>query len=87
MISTTPPPPRAFPASNRPFRYLLKTPDKWLTSMEGSKAKRQIQETLAARTASGELGGYAMDSISEEEGEQEEAAEGGSQPKKERQAN
>lgn len=55
--------------------------------MEGSKAKRQIQETLAARTASGELGGYAMDSISEEEGEQEEAAEGGSQPKKERQAN
>ncbi|CAM9283427.1 unnamed protein product [Laminaria digitata] len=73
--------------------YLLKTPAKWLTSMEGSNAKRKIQETLAKRIASGELGGYAMNSIFEEggegEGEEEEegAVEGGSQPEKERQAN
>eukprot|EP00904_Undaria_pinnatifida_P000350 jgi/Undpi1/10315/HiC_scaffold_28.g12766.m1 len=63
-------------------KYLLKTPDKWLNSVEGSNAKRQIQETLAARISSGELGGYAMGSLAEEE-----AVGGGSRPEKERQEN
>ncbi|CAN0027139.1 unnamed protein product [Ectocarpus sp. 8 AP-2014] len=37
-------------------KYLLKTPDEWLNSVQGSKAKRQIEEALAARgDSSGEL--------------------------------
>lgn len=37
-------------------RYLLKTPDEWLNSVQGSKAKRKIEEALAARSdSSGEL--------------------------------
>lgn len=33
-------------------------PDKWLNSKQGTAAKRRIQETLAARIASGELSGF-----------------------------
>lgn len=39
-------------------RYLLKTPDKWLNSAQGSNAKRKIQEALAAKLAAGELTGF-----------------------------
>lgn len=39
-------------------RYLLKTPDKWLNSAQGSNAKRKIQEVLAAKLAAGELTGF-----------------------------
>lgn len=40
-----------------PPRYLLKMPDKWLNSTQGSKAKRRIEEVLAAKIAAGELAG------------------------------
>lgn len=58
--------PACLPArTNRPIcrpgcrlRYLLKTPDKWLNSTQGTNAKRKIQEALAAKLAAGELSGY-----------------------------
>ncbi|CAM9511944.1 unnamed protein product [Scytosiphon promiscuus] len=52
-------------------KYLLKTPDKWLNSTQGSNAKRRIEDALAAIETSGEVTGY------EEIREQEEGVEGG----------
>lgn len=64
------------------IRYLLKTPDKWLNSTQGSAAKRKIQETLAAQIASGEMS-PGCDSVFDQRGVGEE----GSEVEKERQGN
>lgn len=60
-------------------------PDKWLNSTQGVNAKRKIQETLAARIASGELSGRSL--LGEGVEGQEDNEDGAWQdPEKERQA-
>eukprot|EP00752_Nemacystus_decipiens_P004467 g4079.t1 len=68
-------------------KYLLKTPDKWLNSAQGSNAKRKIQEALAAKLAAGELTGF--EHVPEEDNGTEGgllAEEGDGRQEKERQA-
>ncbi|CAM9490490.1 unnamed protein product [Pylaiella littoralis] len=67
-------------------KYLLKTPDKWLNSTQGSNAKRKIEEALAAKVAAGELSGMEY-VVGHGSGAQEEGSEAEEQaPAKERQA-
>lgn len=69
-------------------RYLLKTPDKWLNSAQGSNAKRKIEEALAAKLAAGELTGF--EDVREDENGTDRggllAEGGGGEEEKERQA-
>lgn len=69
---------------DRSSRYLLKTPDKWLNSAQGSNAKRKIEESLAAKLAAGELSGF--EHVSEEGSGAEGGLLGGGGQEKERQA-